>query len=309
MRILFAGTPDTAVVALDALVGSRHSLAGVITRPDAPKGRGRGVARSPVAIRAGELGVPVLAPGSARDPAFIAEVRALGPDCCPVVAYGHLLPSELLGVPEHGWVNLHFSLLPAWRGAAPVAWAILSGDDVTGACTFRIGPGLDDGPIFGTVTEAIRPADTTGDLLGRLAESGSQLLVATLDAIEDGRAQAIPQPAAGVSFAPKLTVEDGRVRWTDPWVAVDRRIRAMTPSPGAWTLLGADRVRLGPLRPTPAARPIGLSPGEIRAAGSVVWVGTATAPAALGEVKPEGRRMMSAADWIRGLRVEGLEFA
>jgi methionyl-tRNA formyltransferase len=309
MRILFAGTPDVAVVALEALVGSRHTLAGVITRPDAPKGRGRGVSRSPVAARADELGVPVLAPASSRDPAFVAAVRALEPDCCPVVAYGQLLPSDVLDVPEHGWVNLHFSLLPAWRGAAPVAWAILTGDDVTGACTFQIGPGLDDGPIFGTVTEGIRPEDTTGDLLARLAHSGSELLVATLDAIEDGRAMPIPQPEVGVTFAPKLTVEDGRVRWTDPLVAVDRRIRAMTPSPGAWTMLGADRVRLGALGITPSEAPSGLMPGEILAAGSVVWVGTATDPAALGEVKPEGRRMMAAADWIRGLRVERLEFA
>lgn len=308
MRILFAGTPEVAVVALEALVGSRHTLAGVITRPDAPKGRGRGVTRSPVAGRADELGLPVLAPQSARDPAFIAEVRALEPDCCPVVAYGQILPAELLDVPEHGWVNLHFSLLPAWRGAAPVAWAILTGDDPTGACTFRIGPGLDDGPIFGTVTEAIRPRDTTGDLLARLAHSGSALLVATLDAIEDGRAEPIPQPEVGVTFAPKLTVDDGRVRWTDPWVAVDRRIRAMTPSPGAWTMLGADRVRLGALGIAPMEAPSGLGPGEILATGSVVWVGTATGPVALGEVKPEGRRMMAAADWIRGLRVERLEF-
>lgn len=309
MRILFAGTPEVSVVALEALIGSRHTLAGVITRPDAPKGRGRGVARSPVAARADELGVPVLAPTSAKDPVFIAQVRALKPDCCPVVAYGQLLPSELLEVPDHGWVNLHFSLLPAWRGAAPVAWAILAGDDVTGACTFRIGPGLDDGPIFGTVTEVIRPADTTGDLLVRLAHSGSELLVATIDAIEDGQAVSIPQPVTGVSYAPKLTVDDGRVRWTDPWVAIDRRIRAMTPSPGAWTMLAADRVRLGPPQPRPPRAPIGLGPGEIRAVGPVVWVGTATDPVALGEVKPEGRRMMAAADWFRGLRVERLEFA
>src|SRR6187200_2345261 len=250
MRVVFAGTPEVAVPALDAIADSSHELVGVVTRPDAPAGRGRRLVASPVAQRAEELGVPVLKPEHPRDPDFQSALRELAPDCCPVVAYGALLPQSALDIPPHGWVNLHFSALPNWRGAAPVQHSIWAGDEVTGATTFRIVRALDAGPTFGVMTERIRPTDTAGDLLARLAEGGAGLLVATLDGIEDGSLEAREQPVDGVSLAPKITVEDAHVSWAESAHGVDRRIRACTPAPGAWTTFGhaedQQRVKLGP---------------------------------------------------------------
>ena len=193
MRVVFAGTPDAALPALEAVVASPHDVVAVVTRPDAPSGRGRRLTPSPVAARAAELGIPVLKPEHPRDPEFQAALRELEPDCCPVVAYGALLPQSALDIPRHGWVNLHFSVLPAWRGAAPVQHAIWAGDEVTGATTFRIVKELDAGPTYGLMTERVRPGDTAGDLLERLAEGGAGLLVATLDGIEDGSLEAREQ--------------------------------------------------------------------------------------------------------------------
>ena len=234
MRLVFAGTPEVALPALDAIVESGHELVGVVTRPDAPAGRGRKLIASPVGLRAEELGVPVLTPSHPRDPEFQEQLRALEPDCCPVVAYGALLPESALAIPALGWVNLHFSCLPAWRGAAPVQHAIWAGDEVTGATTFRIVKELDAGPTFGVMTERIRPTDTSGDLLARLAEGGAGLLVATLDGLAEGSLDARTQPEDGVSFAPKIEVADAEIDWSEPAAAVDRRIRACTP--GAWRL-------------------------------------------------------------------------
>ena len=308
MRVVFAGTPEVALPALDAIAGSEHELVGVVTRPDAPSGRGRRLTESPVAARAGELGVPVLKPDHPRDPGFQASLRVLGPECCPVVAYGALLPPSALDIPEHGWVNLHFSLLPAWRGAAPVQHSIWAGDEITGATTFRIVQALDAGPTFGVMTEAVRPTDTAGDLLERLAEGGAGLLVATLDGIADGSLVARDQPADGVSLAPKITVDDARVEWSETAVAVDRRIRACTPVPGAWTTFEDDRVKLGPV--TPIANGPDLAPGALAVSRSEVLVGTATLPVRLGEVKPFGKKQMPAADWARGARLaDGAKFA
>jgi methionyl-tRNA formyltransferase len=309
VRCVFAGTPGVAIPSLEALVESSHEVVAVVTRPDAPRGRGRAVERSAVAVLADERGIPVLSPASPRDPEFAKRLRELEPDCCPVVAYGALLPAEVLSIPRLGWVNLHFSLLPAWRGAAPVQMAILHGDDITGATTFVIGPGLDDGPVLGTVTESIRATDTSGDLLNRLASSGAGLLVATLDALAGGAIEAKPQPAAGVSLAPKVSVDDARIRWTDPLIGVDRRIRAMTPEPGAWTMLGGERMIIGPVSLFAAGDAEGLAPGEIVVVKSGVWVGTATGAACLGQVRPAGRKTMNAADWARGLRGEIGRFA
>lgn len=304
MRCVFAGTPDVAVVALDALLNSRHEIVSVVSRPDAPRGRGRSIERSAVATFADERGIPVLTPTSARDPEFATRLAELKPDCCPVVAYGSLIPPAILNVPEHGWINLHFSLLPAWRGAAPVQRAILHGDDLTGATTFRLLEGLDDGPVLGSVTEPIRPDDTAGALLHRLADIGSHLLVATLDALEDGVITAVPQPSDGMSLAPKISADDARIRWEEPWIGVDRRIRATTPAPGAWTMLGEDRLRLGPLQP--GTLDMSLAPGELHITKADVWVGTGTTPARLSSVQPPGKRAMAAADWARGLRANGL---
>jgi methionyl-tRNA formyltransferase len=301
MRVIFAGTPAVAVPALAAVAASRHELLAVLTRPDAPAGRGRGVVRSPVGAWADEHGVEVLTPARPREPEFLDRLRELAPDCVPVVAYGALVPPAALEIPRYGWINLHFSLLPAWRGAAPVQQAVLHGDELTGASVFQLEQGLDTGPVFGTLTDEIRPADTSGDLLERLAHTGAGLLVAVLDAIEDGTARAEPQPADGVSLAPKLTVEDARVRWTDPAFAVDRRIRACTPAPGAWTTFRDDRVKLGPVRPV--ADGPELKPGELLVERSRVLAGTATVPVQLGEVRAAGKKPMPASDWARGARV------
>lgn len=308
MRVVFAGTPGVAVPSLDAIAASPHELVGVVTRPDAPAGRGRKLVESPVAARAAELGVPVLKPAHPRDPDFHRELKTLDVDCCPVVAYGALIPRSALDIPAHGWVNLHFSILPAWRGAAPVQHAILAGDEITGATTFRIVEALDAGPTFGVMTEIVRPTDTAGDLLGRLAEGGAGLLVATLDGIADGTLVARDQPAEGVSLAPKINVDDARIDWSDTAVAIDRRIRACTPGPGAWTTFEGDRIKLGPVQPI--ANGPDLAPGALAVGKSEVLVGTATLPVRLGEVKAFGKKQMSAADWARGARLaEGAKFA
>ncbi|HWJ65481.1 MAG TPA: methionyl-tRNA formyltransferase [Nocardioides sp.] len=301
MRVVFAGTPEVAVPALDAIAASPHELVGVVTRPDAPAGRGRRLTPSPVAQRAEELGVPVLKPAHPREPEFQEALRALEPDCCPVVAYGALIPSSALDIPRHGWVNLHFSVLPAWRGAAPVQHSIWAGDEFTGATTFQIVEELDAGPMFGVMTERIRPTDTAGDLLARLAEGGSSLLVATLDGLADGALEARMQPADGVSLAPKISVDDARVDWNEPAVGVDRRIRACTPGPGAWTTLDDERVKLGPVTIEDGADD--LAPGAIRVGKNHVLVGTATSAVRLGEVKAFGKKQMAAADWARGVRL------
>src|SRR5262249_47970965 len=246
MRLVFAGTPQTAVPSLDALLASSHSVVAVLTRPDARAGRGRRLAASAVADRARDAGIEVLAPRRPSDPDFLARVRESAPDCCPVVAYGALVPDAALAVPEHGWVNLHFSLLPAWRGAAPVQHAILRGDEVTGATTFRLVAELDAGPVFGVVTEPIAPTDTAGDLLDRRAVSGAEVLVATMGGIESGELVPRPQPPDGVSLAPKISSDDARVRWDQPAPAVSRQVRACTPTPGAWTQLNEARIKLWP---------------------------------------------------------------
>jgi methionyl-tRNA formyltransferase len=305
MRLVFAGTPQTAVPALDALLASRHQVVAVVTRPDAPAGRGRKVEASPVALRAAAAGLEVLTPPKARDPEFLGRLREIGPDCCPVVAYGALLPQAALDIPARGWVNLHFSILPAWRGAAPVQHAILHGDDVTGASTFDIVKELDAGPVYGVLTEPVRPDDTSGMLLERLSHSGAGLLVATLDGIEAGTVQAVPQPAEGVSFAPKITPDDARVDWKLPAHVVDRLIRACTPEPGAWTELEGARVKLGPVTLDDAAGPPDLAPGELLAGRQAVFAGTGSRPVRLGEVQAPGKRRMNATDWTRGLHADG----
>jgi methionyl-tRNA formyltransferase len=302
MRLVFAGTPAAAVPSLDALLASRHQVAAVLTRPDAKAGRGLKSGASPVARRACELGIEVLRPGRPGDPEFLDRLRAIGPDCCPVTGYGALLPQRALDIPRHGWVNLHFSLLPAWRGAAPVQAAILHGDDVTGATTFQIVRELDAGPVYGMLTEPVRPDDTAGGLLARLAVAGAELLVRTLDGIDAGQLEARPQQAGGVTFAPKIGPEDAEVRWRQPAVAIARLIRACTPAPGAWTRLDGSRIKVGPVLPEPGER--SLAPGELRVLRDRVLAGTGSVPVRLGEVQPAGKRRMDAAEWARGLRLD-----
>ncbi|KFU80095.1 methionyl-tRNA formyltransferase [Amycolatopsis lurida] len=302
MRLVFAGTPEPAVPSLRALLASeQHEVVAVVTRPDAQAGRGRRVVRSPIGALADEHGIEVLTPPKASDPAFLARLAEIAPDACPVVAYGALLPQAALDIPAHGWVNLHFSLLPAWRGAAPVQAAIRAGDEITGASTFRIVKELDAGPVFGVVTEQIADTDTAGELLARLAESGAKLLVSTMDGIADGTLRAVEQTGDGVTYAPKVTVEDARVSFADPATAVDRQIRAVTPEPGAWAEFRGERLKLGPV--TVADEP-GPPPGELVVERKRVLVGTASKPVRLGEVQAQGKKRMAATDWARGTRIE-----
>ncbi|RSM61297.1 methionyl-tRNA formyltransferase [Amycolatopsis sp. WAC 01376] len=302
MRLVFAGTPEPAVPSLRALLASeQHEVVAVVTRPDAQAGRGRRVVRSPIGALADELGIEVLTPPKASDPAFLARLAEIAPDACPVVAYGALLPQAALDIPAHGWVNLHFSLLPAWRGAAPVQAAIRAGDEITGASTFRIVKELDAGPVYGVITEQITDGDTAGELLARLAESGAKLLVSTMDGIADGTLRAVEQTGDGLSYAPKVTVEDARVSFADPATAVDRQIRAVTPEPGAWAEFRGERLKLGPV--TVVDEP-GPPPGELVVERKRVLVGTASKPVRLGEVQAQGKKRMAATDWARGTRIE-----
>ncbi|AYY12968.1 methionyl-tRNA formyltransferase [Actinobacteria bacterium YIM 96077] len=302
MRVLFAGTPETAIPSLRALLASRHTVVAVLTRPDARVGRGRKLARSPIGAVADEAGIEVLTPTKPRDPEFLARLGELAPDCAPIVAYGGLIPPAALEIPKHGWVNLHFSLLPAWRGAAPVQHAILAGDEMTGATTFLLEEGLDTGPVYGLVTEEIRPSDTSGDVLERLSESGAELLVRTLDGIEDGTLRAEPQQGDGVSYAPKITVEDAAVDWSSPALHIDRLVRACTPAPGAWTTFRGERLKIGPIALEPDRHD--LEPGAMLVEKGRIHVGTGSHAVVLGDVQPQGKRAMPADAWARGTRPE-----
>jgi methionyl-tRNA formyltransferase len=297
VRIVFAGTPEPALPALNAVLGSTHDVVAVVTRPDAPSGRGRGLHPSPVGARADELGIEVLKPARPRDADFLARLTELAPDCCPVVAYGALIPQHVLDIPAHGWVNLHFSLLPAWRGAAPVQHAILAGNRVTGASTFRLVAELDAGPVYATVTETIGPSDTSGDLLARLSASGARLLVDTLDGIADGSLTPEPQPSEGITFAPKIHVEDAKIDWAQSAVSNDRLIRGCHPSPGAWTTFRGERLKVSSATVTDSALPV----GRLEVTKHTVRVGTATTALELTQVQAPGKKPMPAADWARGV--------
>jgi methionyl-tRNA formyltransferase len=297
VRVLFAGTPAVAVPSLDALVEAGFDVVAVLTRPDAPVGRKRVLTPSPVAARAAELGIEVIR--AARvDAGATARIADVNPDVAAIVAYGGLVPPAALAVPRHGWINLHFSLLPAWRGAAPVQRAVMAGDDVTGAVTFLLEEGLDTGPVFGTLTESVGPEDTAGELLERLSRSGAVLLAQTLSAIGAGKASAQPQ-AGEVSLAPKLTLEDGHLKWSHPALAISRQARGVTPEPGAWTVLDGQRVKLEPVRLRPDVTT--LAPGALALHGKSVLVGTGSHAVELTRIQPAGKKMMAAADWARGM--------
>lgn len=327
MRILFAGTPQVAVPSLEALVAAEFDVAAVLTRVDAPLGRRRVLTPSPVAEAAARLGIPVIK-ANRFTPDLVARLGELDLDAAAIVAYGGIVPPAALDIPRHGWINLHFSILPAWRGAAPVQHAVLAGDDVTGATTFRLEEGLDTGPVFGVMTETLEPSATSGDVLERLSHSGSVLLVQTLSGLGTGQVTATPQ-SGEASSAPKLTIEDARIDWSAPAVAVRRQVNAMTPEPGPWTLLEGQRVKLGPVVPAEDAPPgdgsepahgsagnvaadVGaeahgeaLRPGEVRVTGREVRVGTGSSPVVLGLLQPAGKKMMNALDWARGAAARG----
>jgi methionyl-tRNA formyltransferase len=297
MRVLFAGTPAVAVPSLDALIAAGFEIVAVLTRPDAPIGRKRVLTPSPVAARAAELGIDIIH-ATRVDEAVTAKIAAAKPEVAAIVAYGGLIPRAALDIPPHGWINLHFSLLPAWRGAAPVQRAVMAGDDVTGAVTFLLEEGLDTGPVFGTLTEGVGPEDTAGALLERLSHSGAALLAQTLSAVEAGRAAAQPQ-LGDVSLAPKLTIDDGRLDWKQPALAIGRRARGVTPEPGAWTTLNGQRVKLEPVRLRPGNTD--LQPGAVLLDGKSVLVGTGSHAVELSRIQPSGKTMMAAADWARGM--------
>ncbi len=303
MKFVFAGTPEAALPSLNNLISSQHEVLAVITQPPAKSGRGRDVRRSPVHELALSQGIDVLHPASVRD--IDSVLRELQPDVIPVVAYGQLIPESMLSVPEQGWINLHFSLLPQWRGAAPVQHSIWHGDSITGATTFRIDKGMDSGPVLGQVTHAIDPRDTSGVLLDSLADSGSLLLRQTLDALEAGVIRAIPQQHDLATYAPKISKADSRIDWRSPAIEIDRRIRAMTPAPGAWTMIdiGEDGASVS-IAPALIDRDVVLEPGVISVVDKRVFVGSATYALELTQVKPAGKKFMDATDWLRGLRTE-----
>ncbi|MBR6459651.1 MAG: methionyl-tRNA formyltransferase [Actinomycetaceae bacterium] len=300
MRILFAGTPDVAIPSLERLIADGHDVAAVLTRQPARARRGHKLIPSPVHAFAEDKGIEVLTPTSLRDDDTQRAIAAYEAEAVAVVAYGMLIPPALLDVPRHGWINLHFSLLPAWRGAAPVQYAIAAGDDITGASTFRIDEGLDTGPVFGQLTETIEARETAGELLERLSHSGAELLSRTFALLESGEAKPVTQEG-DVSLAPTISVADARVDWSLPALAIDRRIRAHTPAPGAWTELEGVRVKLGPV--LPVSDDVSLQSGEIQA-GKRVLVGTGSTPVELSWVAPAGKKRMNAADWARGARLE-----
>lgn len=297
MRVLFAGTPAVAVPSLERLLDAGFDVVAVLTREDAPVGRKRILTPSPVAARAAELGLPVIR-ANRIDAAAIAAIAETRPDVAAIVAYGGLVPPAALAIPAHGWINLHFSLLPAWRGAAPVQHSVINGDELAGASTFLLEQGLDTGPVYGTLTEAVRPEDTSGDLLQRLSQSGAVLLAQTLSAVAAGKAVAVPQ-SGDASLAPKLSLADGQVQWRQPALAIRRRINGVTPEPGAWTMLDGQRFKLGPVRLRQDRGE--LAPGQVLPGKAGVLVGTGSCAVVLGQVQPAGKKMMAAADWARGL--------
>jgi methionyl-tRNA formyltransferase len=297
MRVLFAGTPAVALPSLEALMAAGHEIVAVLTRPDAPLGRKRVLTPSPVAARARELGLPVIKADKV-DAAAAAAIAAAAPEVAAIVAYGAIVPEKALSIPTHGWINLHFSLLPAWRGAAPVQHAVINGDEVTGASAFLLEKGLDTGPVYGTMTEVIRPTDTSAELLARLAHSGALLLAQTISALGSGRVSGVPQQG-DVTLAPKLTLEDGHVRWQDPALAINRRIRGVTTEPGAWTMLAGQRFKLGPVAMRTDVTD--LAPAQLRVEPKAVLVGTGSHAVELVSVQPAGKKLMNATDWARGL--------
>ena len=301
MKLVFAGTPGIAVPSLEALVGSRHEVVAVVTRPDATAGRGRRLTPSPVAIRAAELGLEVLKPGHPRDPEFRSRLRELNPDVCAVVAYGALLPTSVLEIPARGWINLHFSLLPRWRGAAPVQRAVMAGDTEIGTSCFRIVRELDAGDVYRIAARPM-PEATAGELLELLAVSGAAQLVETIDAVEEGEIP-VPQETVGVTRAAKITVEEARVDFTRPAAEVRNHILGCSPDPGAWCELNGKRLklyraRLADVQFTPA-------PGELHVTKRQVFVGAGDGVLELLEVQAPGKRRMAAIDWARSGAASG----
>lgn len=299
MRLVFAGTPAPAVPSLHRLAASDHDVVAVVTRNDAPIGRKRVLTPSPVAGAAEELGLPVIR-ADRLDAAVTTEIAALQPELGVIVAYGGLVREPLLSTPAHGWINLHFSLLPRWRGAAPVQHALIAGDARTGASVFQLVAELDAGDVFGERTMEIPANATAGELLAALADDGAGLLADVVDEIAAGRAVARPQQGEP-TYAAKLGDDDGRIRWDRPADAVLGRIRGVTPEPGAHTTIDGARFKVLAVAPAPDDAPA-LAPGALALHGRQVLAGTSSSPIVLQTVQPAGKGAMRAADWWRGLR-------
>ena len=297
MKLVFAGTPQAAVPSLVALARSPHDLAAVISRADAPLGRKRVLTPSPLAQAAAERGLPLIKTNR-LDEAATAQVTALQPDLGVIVAYGGLVREPLLSVPRLGWINLHFSLLPRWRGAAPVQRALIAGDERTGAAVFQLVPELDAGAVFAQISQTIGIDDTAGSLLQDLSDSGAQLLLSVIDALEAGGLAAVPQ-SGPVTLAPKLTLADARIDWSEPADVVRNRVRGVTPEPGAFTVIGDARLKLQDVAPTQGFEP--QPAGVIREIDKKVLIGTGTEPLELVTVQPAGKTQMKAIDWWRGV--------
>jgi len=300
MRVLFAGTPAPALPTLRALLDAGHDVVAVATNPDAPSGRGKQLTPSPVAAEAAALGLPLLQPVKAREPWFVDAMKELAPDVAVIVAWGCLIPDSLLAVPAHGWVNVHFSLLPAWRGAAPVQRAIMAGEKVSGVTTFELVHDLDAGPVYRQVSVPIEPRETAGELLERLAVVGAEAAVATLADIAAG-VKPSPQPLDGVSLAPKVTTDDARIDWQQSAVVVEALVRGVTPHPGAWTTLDGARLKVDGVELADTSTP--LAPGELLATKKDLLVGAADEALRLVRVQAVGKPMMDGAAWARGARL------
>lgn len=299
MRLVFAGTPDAAVPSLRLLADSAHELVAVLTRRDAPIGRKRLITPSPVGAVAAELGIPTIKTDR-LDAHATEQITALAPDLGVIVAYGGLVREPLLSTPRHGWINLHFSLLPRWRGAAPVQRALIAGDEVTGASVFQLVAALDAGDVFAESRYAVPETATAGDVLAALAEEGAELLGGVVDAIAAGTAVAVAQ-SGEPTVAPKLDDDDGRIRWAEDRDRVLARIRGVTPEPGAHTLV--DGARLKVLAATAAGEGAPhLAPGELTVHDRALLAGTGSEPVVLLRVQPAGKSAMDAPDWWRGRR-------
>lgn len=301
MRIVFAGTPDAAVPVLEGLVAAGHEIVAVITREDAPTGRRRRRTPSAVGARAEALGLPIIK-ANRLDEAVTARVLELRPELGVVVAFGGLIREPLLSGPEHGWINLHFSRLPKWRGAAPVQRAIMAGEDETGISVFQLESGLDTGPTYVNRAVAIGAEETAGDLLARLAVAGVEDVLATVRAIADGSAEPIVQ-AGEPSHAAKLDTADGFLEWHRDAPALHAQIRGVTPEPGASTTWHGERFKIHRVAMTDD---LGLRPGEVAFRDRRVLVGCSSGALELIEVQPAGKRAMAAGDWLRGVQHEAV---
>lgn len=300
MKCVFAGTPAAAVPALTSLVKSSHEVVATLTRPPARTGRGRALACSPVESAAREAGIDVYTPRTLRDPDVVATLRSLDADVVAVVAYGQIVPPELLDAYRFGWVNLHFSLLPRWRGASPVQHALMAGDDLTGVSVFQIEEGLDTGPVYAQDPYPILPGSTTPILMEKLARHGAQVLVSVLDSLESGKATGHPQDDDEVTYAPMITRENTRIDFARPGEEIERLVRACSDNPGTWALLEGTRLKITRVACLPSSD---LAPGELRVSKNEVAVGTATCDLLIATLAAPGKRVMAAPEWARGARL------